>query len=76
MTEWHTVTLMTDRHDNPAPGYLPKNDAAAALRVSERTLERYARAGVLTKYRTGTGRVYFLERDVLALAAPTPVGAR
>lgn len=56
---------MPQRHDHD-DGLLTRAEAAALLRVSTRTLDRWAAAGRIPRERTPTGRVRFRRGAVLA----------
>jgi excisionase family DNA binding protein len=47
--------------------WLTRAEAAARLRVSPRTIDRYAQLGYITRLKTPTGLVRFREHDVEAL---------
>lgn len=50
--------------------WLTRTQAAERLHVNVRTVDRWVRRGVLTRYETPSGRARFKDKDVDALVKP------
>ena len=62
----------TPPDENARPVLVSKSDAAQQLSVSERTVERYARSGRLTKYSLGPKSVRFDLLEIRSISRPVP----
>ncbi|RMI09395.1 helix-turn-helix domain-containing protein [Cellulomonas triticagri] len=63
---------MTERPTEVDAEWLTKGEAAAVLRVSLRTLDRYSTNGSLRPSRTPGGHPRYRRRDIEALLEPRP----
>lgn len=70
MSAGHTVRDMTHRHDHDS--LITREAAAAELRVSSRTIDRYAKRGLLTRYETAGGLPRY-DRNEVERLHPRPV---
>jgi hypothetical protein len=65
-SRWYTGRLLEDIIIMESP-YLTQKETAGLIPVSPENLDRYVRAGLLTKYKTPGGANRFLRTEVLAL---------
>jgi excisionase family DNA binding protein len=65
------TTLDDRRHALPESPFLTKAEAAAYMRVSPRTIDRWAAAGRIQRYRVGTSQsLRFKRAELDALVVP------